>query len=91
LFGFAFPNYQNRPPVVLQLQESSLIMLDIPTKFILPKGHISFGHTGTRATGMPVPKTTMDEYDLFPLIENQIRRAHQSTIVDPKTIPVGME
>jgi hypothetical protein len=45
-------------------------MLDIPTKFILPKGHIGFGHTGTWATGMPMPKTAMDEYDLFPLGEN---------------------
>jgi hypothetical protein len=72
-FDFAFPNDQYVPPQFTESFYRPSISIDIGAELVLPEFDIGLGRRGITAIRMPMPKTTVDEYDLPAGREYQVR------------------
>jgi hypothetical protein len=82
----AFPNYQNIPAILLQLDKMPPVTQLGPSKFSPPESLPAFRRVCLRASFVAVPEAPMDEDDLAQAPEHDIRGSWKVSAMKPVTV-----
>jgi hypothetical protein len=86
----AFPYDCGRPANTFELSPSFAITVDVPLKLWNPIVLARRWNSGSLATAVPMPKTSVHEYNQFPLRKHQVWRAREIFAMQPETKSQGV-
>lgn len=82
----AFPDHEHGPPALPQKAFVSAIAIAIRLQFRLPKVETRLWKPAVWTTGMPMPKTAVDEDHFSSSRKNEIRATGKFSPMEPVTV-----